>query len=455
MALPASLAAQGVFERDGRIYFPSATFINVDEQGRPDLTPMDNSLGPHGGAIRFDNSDVRADGDYYSIPSSAAQTPWAYGAPNDEGLFGGAMSLVNSPVGKAIALFTGANALSGGALTAPGAATASIGDLAGNFASGVGNTVTNAASSLESILGGNASTGASSGGGLANVSSGFGDVPPSLGMSGAGGGSFAGSAVPPSLGGTVAGIGGSLAPSAAAFAPLGLSALGSAATGAAGAAGAGAATGAATGAAGATGAAASAATLAKIMRGEGTLEDFLSIGLKAAPGVIGAFGANAQGDAMRDLISADTARYQQNFNLGAPSRERYEASFAPGFDLSAADPALRGAMDTTMDTLLRRLSTEGNPFGNPGGLAEANEYVMGNVALPALQNYRTLNANTGGYSGYNNSAASGPNMNLQTGALQADTNVWNSLGAATSDVFNPRSSFEDVLRRLGGSTGLA
>ena len=173
---------------------------------------------------------------------------------------------------------------------------------------------------------------------------------------------------------------------------------------------------------------------------------------RAVPGLLGAYAANQQGDALSDIAGKEDARIREFMAYGAPSRDRYEASFAPGFDIGS-DPALKGAMDTTSDTLLRRLSaTGGNPFGNPSGLIEANKSVLDSVALPYLQNYRNQNASTGGYGAFNTTAAGGGNSNaLNLAGVGADTNVWNALGSSASSVFNPPSSLEELLKKFKGS----
>lgn len=176
---------------------------------------------------------------------------------------------------------------------------------------------------------------------------------------------------------------------------------------------------------------------------------------RAIPGLIGAYAANQQGDAIGDLGAKEDARIREFMTYGAPSRERYEASFAPGFDITQ-DPALTGAMDTTMDTMLRRLSAQGgNPFGNPSGLAEANKYVMGNVALPYLQNYRNQNASTGGYGAFNTTAAGGGNTNaLDLAGVKADSGMWGALGGASRDALTPPQqpmTLEALLNSMKGS----
>lgn len=198
-------------------------------------------------------------------------------------------------------------------------------------------------------------------------------------------------------------------------------------------------------AAGAATAATGLSSLKNILDNGGTVDDWLGLLSNALPGVIGMVAADQKSDQLDKLTEADNARYQQNFALGAPSRARYEGSYAPDFDITQ-DPALQKAMGGTMTTLLNKLSTQGNPFGSPGGLADANSYVMGNVALPYLQNYRTLNANTGGYSGYNNAAASGPNVNLQSLAANAGSGIWDAAGATAADIFTPKKkSLAEIL----------
>ena len=191
-------------------------------------------------------------------------------------------------------------------------------------------------------------------------------------------------------------------------------------------------------------------SLKNILDNGGSVDDWLSIAGKAVPGLIGAYAANDQADAISGLGDKEDARIREFMTYGAPSRERYEASFAPGFDITS-DPALRGAMDTTTDTLLRRLSTQGNPYGSPGGLAEAEKYVMENVALPYVQSYRNQNASTGGYGAFNTTAASGGNSNnLNLAGINADAGMWGGLGDAASSVFTPKTSLEQLLKQLKG-----
>lgn len=230
--------------------------------------------------------------------------------------------------------------------------------------------------------------------------------------------------------------------------PAWLSAAGAAAAAGGAAASGPAWTGAASGAGGVGTAASAGSALSRILDGTANADDYLSTLGKAVPGLIGAYASNQQADAIRDVADREDARLREMMNFGAPSRQRYEASFDPGFDLFKT-----GGYDTALDTstrsLANALSVQGNPYGNPTAQAEIHKNTVGNLVIPALQNYRTQNANTGGYSSFNTSAASGgDSTKLNLAGVGADANVWNALGGAAADVFTPKRSLEDVLKGL-------
>jgi hypothetical protein len=177
-----------------------------------------------------------------------------------------------------------------------------------------------------------------------------------------------------------------------------------------------------------------------------TLREILAGGL---PALFGAYASGEQADAYRDLAD-------QYLAFGAPSRERFEGSFGPDFSL-ADMPGFTESMDTTTDTLLRRLSAkDGNPFGSPGGLAEIQKYVTGNVALPALNEYRRLNAGAGGLAALT-AAAPG----ASSSAVGAERGIFDAIGAGAADIFNPPRTLEDILRDMrrvgigGGGSGMS
>ena len=234
-----------------------------------------------------------------------------------------------------------------------------------------------------------------------------------------------------------------------------------------------------------------------ILNNGGSTDDWLKIGGAAAPGLIGAYAASQQGGTLAELadrerqaddarfntlLSRDDTRYQTALqredaaiarqrgdiefgrNLGAPSRARYEGSYAPDFDTGSVIP--QSALDTSTNSLARALSVQGNPYGNPNALAEIHKNTVGNLVLPALNNYRSMNAASGGLTSYAGSGSAVPGIssgiptgtNLQNpgggpnkfdlASLNANTGVWNGLGDAVGSVFTPKSSLADLLKQL-------
>jgi len=154
----------------------------------------------------------------------------------------------------------------------------------------------------------------------------------------------------------------------------------------------------------------------------------------------GAYTANQQTNDLKDLAN----KYME---FGAPSRARYEGSFAPGFTM-ASDPGYQDALDSTSSSLLRKLSAAGNPFDNPGGLIEANKQINSSLALPALQNYRNQNAATGGYGAFNTAAPG-----AATAAIGSQGNALTTIAGGASDILNPKPpslTLADLMKQFGG-----
>lgn len=175
--------------------------------------------------------------------------------------------------------------------------------------------------------------------------------------------------------------------------------------------------------------------LSKLFSGDATADDYVKIlGQLGATG-LGLLGANNQAKSLADLA----AKYQE---YGAPSRGRYEASMKPGFDPTTI-PGYAGALDSTSQAILRKLSTQGNPYGSPGGLIEANKAIVSGTALPAINEYQRLNANTGFGSSMN--AALG----LQTQGIGADKNIYDALGYGLGQLTAPpKTDLASLLKSL-------
>lgn len=129
--------------------------------------------------------------------------------------------------------------------------------------------------------------------------------------------------------------------------------------------------------------------------------DPTKLALGAAKGLLDYFGSSA-------ASKANEEQRALMWNAGAPSRARFEGSFAPGWNVMTADPSLQAGLDSSWETALRKLSTQGNPFGSPGGLMEANKSVMGGFILPATDSYRRTNL-AGGQLGFSQAANFGAN----------------------------------------------
>ena len=173
--------------------------------------------------------------------------------------------------------------------------------------------------------------------------------------------------------------------------------------------------------------------VARVLRGDGSLEDVLNLGGAALPGVVGAVAANNQANSLEAL----TREYMA---MGAPSRGRFESSFSPGFSM-ANEPGYKDALDQTMKAFLHKASISGNPADSPNAWMQTLQDVNSTLALPALQNYRSMNANAGGLSQFASAAPT-----VATGAINANANVANALGGAAADIFNPPRSLADLLR---------
>lgn len=194
---------------------------------------------------------------------------------------------------------------------------------------------------------------------------------------------------------------------------------------------------AAQGITGGTGASGAGTALSRILDGTATTSDWLSAGGNLGSTVLGVAGSRNQANAYRDLQN----RYMA---LGAPSRSRYEASMTPGFDPNSI-PGYSGAVDTASKGILARLAaTGGNPWGNPGGLIEANKQIISGTALPAIQNYQNQNAATGGFGAFNTAAPAAANA-----GIGANAGVYNAIGSGLAGLTNPQPSIYDTLARLG------
>jgi hypothetical protein len=170
----------------------------------------------------------------------------------------------------------------------------------------------------------------------------------------------------------------------------------------------------------------------RILAGNGTGTDYLNLIGATGPSLLGAYASNRQTGAYKDLAS-------QLAGYGAPSRARYEGSFAPGFSMSQ-DPGFTDALNQAGKASMHALSTFGNPAGSPNAWAQTNQDLFSKFAYPALQAYRTGNAAAGGISALTTAAPS-----ATSGAIGSQANVYNAIGGGISDIFNPTPTLAQTL----------
>jgi hypothetical protein len=191
--------------------------------------------------------------------------------------------------------------------------------------------------------------------------------------------------------------------------------------------------------------ASTAAAAARILSGNGSLQDYLSVGGLLGGTALGAYASNKQSQSLEDLAN-------KYMDMGAPSRARYEGSFAPGFSM-ANDPGYSDALDQTTKSFLHKASIAGNPADSPNAWAQTLKDVNASFAYPAMMDYRKLNANTGGLSRFAEAAPG-----VATGAIGAQRGIYDSIGYGLSqfttqpqqnDIFGTNNiSLAELLKRM-------
>ena len=170
--------------------------------------------------------------------------------------------------------------------------------------------------------------------------------------------------------------------------------------------------------------------LAKVMSGQGTQQDLMSLlGSLGATG-LGVLGSNQQSNALENIANQSRADRQPFLNaslgwLNDPS------SFYAG---APAQAAMKG--------VLQGLSVNGNPANNPTAMAMASD--------AGLKNWQ--NAVTG----FGNIGLAGQDSrnSLLANAAQADSGVYDALGYGLNQLTQPKQSLSDLARAFG-ITGLA
>lgn len=163
---------------------------------------------------------------------------------------------------------------------------------------------------------------------------------------------------------------------------------------------------------------------------------------KVIAGIVGAYGSSNIADAYK----ATADKYMA---LGDPSRQRYEASFAPGFTMQN-DPGYADAMKSVGNESAAALSMHGNPADSPNAWKQTQLDVYNKVAYPALQGYRQTNASAGGLASF---ASAVPQADAS--ALNQQQNIWNAGGSIANNLFSPPQTNTFDLQKFAKSMGWA
>ena len=164
----------------------------------------------------------------------------------------------------------------------------------------------------------------------------------------------------------------------------------------------------------------STANTLKSLLGSGDLSKVL--GSLGAAG-LGAYASNKQTNALEQQAQ----RYE---GYGAPYRQKLSDLYKdPTSFLSS--PEVRVPVDQGTSSLMRSLSTQGNPFGSGNALQQGQSYASDQLFGKLGQEKDRL-AGFGGLSSYNQAAPQ-----ASTNAINSGANTWNAVGAGANNIFNP------------------
>lgn len=185
-------------------------------------------------------------------------------------------------------------------------------------------------------------------------------------------------------------------------------------------------------------AASTGSALSRLFDGSATTSDYTSLlGTLGATG-LGLAGANAQGNALKDV-------YSQQMALGAPYRDMLAQSYSPNFSM-ANQPDFMNALNLGADAVARATSTKANTF-DPGAQAEMQKYVSGSLALPQLNAYRSQ-LGSFGQLGTNTAGAAA------LGQAQSQGGTYNALGYGLGQMTQPDNPFKGLLSQFGKQNSL-
>lgn len=177
-------------------------------------------------------------------------------------------------------------------------------------------------------------------------------------------------------------------------------------------------------------------TIKSLLGGTGTPgasggDDWLKSLLGGNGQTLGALGSSLLGylgsKSQTDALTAQADKYSA---MGEPYRQRLSDLYAnPSSFLTS--PGVKGSVDQGTQSLMRSLSTQGNPFGSGNALQQGQSYATNSLYDKLNQEKQTL-GNLGGLSSFNAAAPT-----AATQAITSGSNAWNALGAGANNIFNP------------------
>lgn len=184
-----------------------------------------------------------------------------------------------------------------------------------------------------------------------------------------------------------------------------------------------------------------ASALSRVLAGTATADDWLKIGGTVGSGLLGAYSANKQGDALKD----ESARLDA---IQAPWRGRLSDMYAnPNGFLDSAP--VRASIDQGSQAVARALSTQyGNPALAPNAVAEISKYANNSLYDKWGAEANRLAA----FGGMNFPATASSGLNVQ--GAEADNGVYDALGYTLGQLTAPKQmTVADLLKQMnsGGS----
>lgn len=170
----------------------------------------------------------------------------------------------------------------------------------------------------------------------------------------------------------------------------------------------------------------------RIINGNGTADDFARLVGTGGSTLLGLLGANNQQNTLESMF---------NQAQNSPGMQRFNASFAPGYDFTS-NPAFQGALDVGAQAAARATSARvGNPVGNPGAYADMQKYITGSLALPQLNTERSQNLTAAGLGQNLAGTFAGPIANANAG-------TFNALGSGLASLTQPANPFDEFMRNF-------